>query len=205
MENPYRILGVSESATDEQIKNVYRELCKKYHPDLRPEGVSQQEAEKKMAEINAAYDQIMQQRRGGNSASYSAGYSGSHSGYSQFADIRRLINQRRIAQAEELLDGVPAANRNAEWNFLKATVLYSRGWFNDAFQYFETAYRMEPQNAEYAAAFRQMSARRNGSYNPGGYRTAEGPIGGSCDNLCCNLMACDCCCRCLGGDLFPGC
>lgn len=199
MENPYRILGVAENASDEQIKEVYRGLCKKYHPDLRPDGVSQEEAEKKMAEINAAYDQIIQMRRGNaNGSSYSNGYNGS----AQFADIRRFINQRRIPEAEELLDGVPSSARNAEWHFLKGTVLYSRGWFNDAYTHFETAHRMDPSNSEYAATFNQMYARRNGSYNPGGYRTTGGPASGSCDNMCCNLLMCDCCCECLGGDLI---
>ena len=202
MENPYKVLGVAEQASDEQIKDVYRELCKKYHPDLRPDDISKEEAEKKMAEINAAYDQIIKMRRGGASSSYNGGY---NTNYSQFADIRRLINERRIAQAEELLDGVPAANRNAEWHFLKATVLYSRGWFNDAYNHFETAHRMDPGNSEYAATYQQMSARRNGSYNPGGYRTAGGPMRSSCDDTCCNLLMCDCCCECMGGDLIPCC
>lgn len=196
MENPYKILGVAENASDDQIKDVYRALCKKYHPDLRPDNVSRDQAEAKMAEINAAYDQIMQQRRSGQS-SYSGGYS---SGGSQFADIRRLINQRRLAEAEELLDGVPSTSRNAEWHFLKGSVLYAKGWFNDAFNHFQTAYNLEPNNSEYAATYNQMNARRNGSYNPGGYRTTRG--GGDCGDMCCNLILCDCCCECLGGDLI---
>ena len=203
MENPYKVLGVAETASDEQIKAVYRELCKKYHPDLRSEGISREEAEKKMAEINAAYDNIMLSRRGSNSSGSS--YSGAYAGASQFADIRRLINQRRIPEAEELLDGVPQNSRNAEWNFLKATVLYSRGWFNDAFSYFEKAHRMDPNNSEYAAAYNQMSARRNGTYNRGGYRTAGGPMESSCNDMCCDFMLCNCLCNVCDGDCNPCC
>ncbi len=200
MENPYRVLGVAESATDEQIKDVYRELSKKYHPDLCGDDISKEDAEKKMAEINAAYDEIMRQRRQGSSNNYSS----SHSTYSQFADIRRLINSRRIAEAEELLDGVAANARNAEWHFLKASVLYSRGWFNDAYTHFEAAARMDPTNREYAAAFNNINQRRNGSYNPGGYRTAPG--GAMCGgDFCTQLICCDCCCECMGGDLIPCC
>ncbi len=201
MENPYRVLGVAENASDEQIKEVYRELCKKYHPDLKPEGMSREEAEEKMAQINAAYDAIVKARRSGAGNNFSgSSYSGASS---QFADIRRLINQRRIPEAEELLDGVLSSDRNAEWHFLKGTVLYSRGWFNDAYTHFQTACNMDPYNQEYRMALNQLNNRRSGAYG-GDYRTAGG---GECDscNLCANLICCDCLCEACGGDLIPCC
>ena len=33
MKDPYSILGVSSDATDEEVKNAYRALARKYHPD----------------------------------------------------------------------------------------------------------------------------------------------------------------------------
>lgn len=55
VQDPYSVLGVSPNASDEEIKKAYRELAKKYHPDRNP---GDEEAARKMNEINAAYDQI---------------------------------------------------------------------------------------------------------------------------------------------------
>ena len=49
--NPYEILGVSSSASDSEIKKAFRELSKKYHPDVCKE----KDAEQKFKEINDAY------------------------------------------------------------------------------------------------------------------------------------------------------
>lgn len=83
MRDPYEVLGVSRNATEDEIKSAYRKLAKKYHPDLNP---GDKECERKMNEINAAYEQIknpqpQQQSYGG---SYSGGTGGGNSGYDPF-------------------------------------------------------------------------------------------------------------------------
>ena len=54
MDDPYKVLGVSPDASDEEVKRAYRALAKKYHPDRNPGDAA---AAQKMREINAAYRQ----------------------------------------------------------------------------------------------------------------------------------------------------
>lgn len=196
MTDPYAVLGVGRNATEDEVKKAYRDLARKYHPDNFNDKTSAEMANEKMQEINTAYDEIMKNLRNGGGS----GYSGS----TNFADIRQYINIGRLDAAQELLDGVPIERRNAEWYFLNGVVLNKRGWFNDAYTSFATACRMDPNNPEYAQAFRSAQHGRAGF--GGGYRGANGPQSdcSSCD-ICSALCCADTCCECMGGDLIRCC
>ena len=71
--DPYQVLGISSSATEEEIKMAYRQLAKKYHPDINP---GSKTAEKKMEEINEAYSIVMKMKKDGTQQHYSQSYSG---------------------------------------------------------------------------------------------------------------------------------
>ena len=77
IQDPYRVLGVSPGASDDEIKQAYRRLAKKYHPDVNH---GSPEAEQKMKEINEAYDMIVNhkytpgQNASGGYQSYGGGW-----------------------------------------------------------------------------------------------------------------------------------
>ena len=221
MTDPYKVLGISPSATDDEVKAAYRELAKKYHPDNYAGSPLADLANEKMKEVNEAYDTIMQQRKNAKTSGQTGGYAGQQPGggytggysgnfygnQSGFNDVRSLLMAGRMADAEQILNGVPMEGRNAEWFFLKGTVLYRRGWLEDAYNHFSRACQMDPGNAEYRAAMNQVTNQRGGMY--GGYNPNAGMGGGTagcgpCD-ACCGLMCMDSCCECCGGDLVPCC
>ncbi len=193
MNDPYKVLGISPDASDDQVKAAYREMARKYHPDQYGDNPLSDLAQEKMQEINEAYDAIVKMRKEGGQNHYNRN--------GRYADIRRMITEGRIEDADTLLGGIPAVTRDAEWHFLKGSVLYKRGWLEDAYQHFSTACRMDPTNAEYRAAFNQMSrGRQTGTY------TNAPTVGGcsTCD-VCNSLICADCCCECMGGDLISCC
>lgn len=198
MKNPYEVLGVSETATDAEIKTAYRNLAKKYHPDNYTDSPLADVAEEKMKEINEAYDRICDMRRNGSSSSASGGSYGSGSSYSRtsYPDVRQYIMNGRLDDALELLNGVPESSRNAEWYFLMGMVFSRKGWSEQAYSYFQRAYQMEPNNAEFSAAFNNMNARR--TYTNPGYNTSDAMGCSACD-ICTGLMCANCLCNCCGG------
>ena len=208
MSDPYKVLEISPNATDDQVKEAYRKMAKKYHPDNYAGSPIADLANEKMKEVNEAYDQIMNDRKrgGSSSGSYSGGSSGGggSTAGSSFQDVRNLIMSGRIADAEQILNGGPSEGRNAEWYFLKGTVLYRRGWLEEAFNHFSRAVQIDPSNQEYQAAMNQINAQRRGAY--GGYNPNMQRAGGcsGCD-VCSGLLCADCCCECMGGDCIRGC
>lgn len=207
MNDPYKILGVPEDASDEEIKKAYRELARKYHPDNYHDNPLEDLAQEKMKEINAAYEQITKERAsgrrtGGAGGAYgggSYGYGGyqsyggygssqSYSGQSSVLQQARIsINTGNISRAEALLANY--SDHNAEWNFLKGVVCYRRGWMDEALRYYRTAVQMDPGNAEYRQALDYMEGTDDTAYRPGG---SFGTLcsGNPCLSMCCLYTLC---------------
>ncbi len=166
MKDPYEVLGVSRSATEEEITKAYRKLAKKYHPDLNP---NDPDAQKKMAEINVAYEDIRSGR-----AAYSYEQPAQQQTYAPFGGfdpfsfggfryetekpdslqtVETLVNTGRFQEALLLLNRM--TTRNARWFALSAVCHWSLGSIVTARQHILTAVQMEPANAEY----RQLQQR----------------------------------------------
>ena len=212
--NPYDVLGVSPSASDDEIKKAYRDLTRKYHPDANVDNPLADLAEEKFKEVQEAYDTIMHERSSGSSGSYSyggssSGCSGSYSyggssSQSGAPDPRlqaavNYINSRRFREALNTLDQIP--ERSAMWYYLSGCANAGLGNNVLARDHAAQAVNMEPNNLQYRQLLNQLdfSSRRYqsspyGAGYGGGYSCGTG-------NMCCDLCIADQLCECMGGDL----
>ena len=218
--NPYDVLGVSPSASDDEIKKAYRDLTRKYHPDANVDNPLADLAEEKFKEVQEAYDTIMHERSTGNSGgysygnnsssgssgSYSYGGSGSYGGYQSTQQDPRLqaavnyINSRRYREALNTLDQIP--ERSALWYYLSGCANAGLGNNVLARDHAAQAVNMEPNNLQYRQLLNQLdfSSRR---YQNSPYGNGYGGGYSSCGtgNMCCDLCIADQLCECMGGDL----
>ena len=196
MNDPYQTLGVSENASDEEIKKAYRDLARKYHPDNYHDNPLADLAQEKMKEINAAYEEINRRRSGGNRTSGGSygGYQqqyGQYQGRSSSSVLQRIaIQSGDLSRAEALLANY--SDHNAEWNFLRGAVCYRRGWMDEAKRYYQTACQMDPGNPEYRQALEFMEKGTQSAYRPGGQQFGtDACTGNPCVPLCCLWALCN--------------
>ena len=200
MEDPYKVLGVSPDASDEEIKRAYRRLAKKYHPDLNP---GDQEAARKMQEVNQAYEQIKNPEKAwqGGQKGYYDPFGGaygqqSHSGGQQGDPYQKAAFQYiRFGRFQEALNALEnSTERNARWYYLSALANDGLGNQVMALEHIRKAVSMDPGNQEYLWALNQIE------HGGSAYRQQAGSFqgftlgGDPCTNLClCYLMNLFCC------------
>lgn len=210
MSDPYKVLGIDRSASDDEVKKAYRDLARKYHPDKNP---GNQAAEDMFKIVQEAYTQVMDERKNGgrtDSGNGSSGYSGSYGGsqgqayYGPAENAARYqaavnyINNGYFREAVNVLMNV--TERDAMWYYLSA--LSNAGLGNNymAMQQARTAAEMEPDNAMYQELLRRMAgggirysarhqAMNEGSMVDGDFCTRLCAFN-LCLNLCCDAMIC---------------
>lgn len=202
MDDPYRVLGLTPDATDEEVKRAYRQLAKKYHPDMNPGDAY---AAQKMNEINAAYDQI---KNPPQQTTYRTQYTDPFAGWQRQREergaqpeaLRRAqayLQQRQYAAALNILQSVPEAERTAQWYYFAAIANTGLGNRVLGYEQITRACAMDPANAEYAAARDQIG--RSGTV----YHSRQSGFG--FDNIDLSRACCGICAAmsCLSGGGCP--
>ncbi len=144
----YELLGVSETATDEEIKARYEELKKKYSEERFLEGEAGNEAARMLNRIDVAYNEIMIER----SEKHSAENTGS-----SYAKVDEYIRAGKINEAQAVLDEFN--ERPAEWHYLQSVVFYKKNWMNESKKQLEIAMQLEPDNEKYKETYRKLNER----------------------------------------------
>lgn len=209
MKDPYKVLGVSPNASNDEIKKAYRELSRKYHPDSYVDNPLAGLAEEKFKEIQEAYEQIMRERESGSS-SYNYSYGWSNTSTEQSQELTAVHNYLAAGRYYEALNALNAINineRTARWYYYSAIANAGLGNNIVATEHAAQAVNMDPYNAEYQNLLNQLEwqSRRyqERRYGGTGYDGRYGRNNSSCGtgNLCCDILCADTICECMGGDL----
>ena len=205
MKQYYELLGLSETATDEEIKARYEELKAKYSEERWQDGEAGNEAARMLTKLDVAYAEITASRKE---------RSENTEGRDSFEEVAELLKADKLAEAQTALDNFN--ERPAEWHYLQAVIYYKKNWTNDSKKQLEIAMQMDPSNQKYRVAYGKMNAKNDyqqqqarqqeqqNPYSNGAPMPDEQMGGGSaCSNCisCCYTYLCvDClfslCCGC---------
>lgn len=143
MSENYKILGLNESATNEEIEARYQELKAKYSRDRFLEGEEGNLAAKNLTKLDVAYNEIMQDRK----------YKTSEENYN-LSSVDAFIKEGKYDKAQDALDNI--SDRNAEWHYLQSVLFYKKNWTNESKKQLEIALNMEPNNAKYRDSYEKL-------------------------------------------------
>ncbi len=205
MKEFYELLGLTESATDEEITARYEQLRDKCREDRWLDGEAGNEAARMLTKLEVAYKEIMSARKE---------TSQNTEGKDAFEEVAELLRQDKISEAQALLDNFN--ERSAEWHYMQAVVYYKKNWTNDSKKQLEIAMQMDPDNVKYRSAYGKLNAKKDYNQQTARQQTAESQNpytndtdgeqmgGGSvCSDClsCCYTTLCvnclfNCCCGC---------
>ena len=213
MMDPYQVLGVSRSASDEEIKKAYRNLSRRYHPDANINNPNKAQAEEKFKQVQQAYDQIMKEKQqgtgygssaggfggfGGFGGAQSGGYYGNTGGYqgdsSRMQAAANYINNRCYREAMNVLNDIPFGERQGRWYYYSAMTNQGMGNTATALEHIRRAVELEPSNVQYRQYQQHLEYGGTWYTNMGsGY---ERPYAGQdwCFKMIMLNLFCNCCC-----------
>ena len=202
MKEHYELLGLPESATDEEIKARYQELKEKYREERWQDGEAGNEASRMLTKLEVAYEEILSARKESEKKTDNA---------DAFESVATLIKEGKINEAQAKLDD--CNERSAEWHYLQAVIFYKKNWTSESKKQLEIAMQMDPNNLKYSSAYAKISAKNDFSnqtagntQNPYAYgHNGNDQMGGAgmcsdCCTCCYTYLCVDClfslCCGC---------
>lgn len=209
-DDPYSVLGLKPGASDEEVKRAYRQLAKKYHPDMNP---GDPYAAQKMNEINAAYDQIKNPLKQTTTKNAYDPFQGWYqqeqrqqrsysSETSEYQAARHYVQTGNYEDALHVLGTIPPSQRTADWYFLSAIANTNLGNRVLGYEQINQACRMDPNNPQYQLAKEQIE-RHGQAYQQQQAGFHFGNM--DPDRLCLSLCICFNLASCCGGGRFLFC
>lgn len=201
MQENYKILGLSEGATKEEILTAYNSLKEKYSRDRFLEGEAGNEAAKNLTKLENAYAEIMENLREKEEFSQTKS--------SNLTDVENLLKEGKYDAAQSILDNI--TQRNAEWHYLQSVIFYKKTWFNESKKQLEIAMDLEPYNSKYSDSYTKLKQKmeytdrqfHSGNADYSNANNTNRQMGGDaandclsfCATWCCMDMMCHMCCR----------
>lgn len=130
--NPYEVLGVEKTASEEEIKDKFKEMLDEYTRN------EDETTKQKILNLSAAYELIIN----GNI----------------YKEVRELIGNKNFSEAEAKLNLINNAN-SAEWNYLQGFISVQKGWFESGLNYLKKSIELDPGNVEYLNSLNKLQAR----------------------------------------------
>lgn len=136
--DPYKVLGLNQNASEDDIKNAYKNIVSKYSLTKYENTLNEPLVKELLSDANASYELLIT----GNI----------------YKEIRALIDNKNFVVAETKLNLIDDRN-SPEWHYLSGFVFLSKGWFDSAITHLTTAIELNPDNSEYTDSLDTLKSR----------------------------------------------
>lgn len=144
----YELLGVAETAGDDEVRARYEELKQKYSEERFLEGEAGNDAARMLNRIEVAYNAIMTERAESRSTA---------GGGASFSKAEEYIRAGNLNEAQAVLDSFN--ERPAEWHYLQSVIFYKKSWINESKKQLEIAIEMDGSNEKYKTAYAKLKEK----------------------------------------------